>query len=138
MEATNPSTWPFHPLTHSLQLICWVRTHSLQACCLFTQLTHCCLMFGRSQTEPGGGLQLLSCKHTHMPVTFLSSMPLSESVGGSWFVPKPVVVNMQVSGCDTQEIWRLYQSFLCNRFHCVLFSKPSEIFKERRICDPQI
>ena len=51
VEATNLSAWPFHPLTHTLPLICC----SPHACCLFTQLTRCCLMFSRSQTGPGGG-----------------------------------------------------------------------------------
>lgn len=91
--------------------MCRVITRSPYACCLFTQLTHCCLMFSRSQTGPDGGLESLSLTQT---VTHLSTMPLSESVGGWWFVPKPVVVNMQASGYDTLQRWRLYQSSLCD------------------------
>lgn len=96
VETTNPSAWPFHPLTHTLPLICWVITcPPPSAGCLFTQLTRSCLMFSRSQTGPGGGLQSRSQTQTHMTVTHLSTVALSESAEGLWFVPKPVVVNMQ-------------------------------------------
>lgn len=71
VEAKNSSTWPFHPCTHSLSLICWVITRSPHACCIFIQLTHCCLMFRRSRADLAGGSQ--SFFDTHIPVTHLSS-----------------------------------------------------------------
>lgn len=79
------------------------------------------------------GLQ--SHTQTHdMAVTHLSMMAISESVGVSWFVPKPVVVNMQASGCDTLERWRRYLSSLPLIPLSVFATNLSEVFNEKHIC----
>lgn len=53
-----------------------------------------------------------TCTHTctdNVTVTHLWMVAVSESLG-VWFVPKPVVVNTETSGCDMVERWRHYLS----------------------------
>lgn len=99
LEATNPSTWPFHPLTHTLPLIgrLITRPHPLAlAAYLLSWPTFVWCSVGVRRVLVVG----YSPTHTQtcMVVSHLSAVLLSESVGGWWFVPAAVVIAIQASG----------------------------------------